>query len=71
MAAIEEFDSFKFMLIVLFVIFMLILFLAMITYNVLYGRKKYKVKIATCSPDTPSEKCIPKPTPIPPHNRLF
>ena len=63
--AITEYNPFKFMIILLFVIAMLVLFIVMITYNILYGNTTYDIQIQKCTPDNTSPQCIPKPTPLP------
>ena len=71
-----DFDPMVFMTLTIFIIFMLVGFITLISYNILDNNENrdYRFKIIGCNPesnmDPISGQCIPKPTPLP-ENRRF
>lgn len=69
-----DFDPMVFMTLTIFIIFMLVGFITLISYNILDNNENrdYRFKIIGCdaNSDPVSGKCIPKPTPLP-ENRRF
>jgi hypothetical protein len=66
----DSFDSFTFMMILLFVYLVLILFIFMLIYNNIHGTKKELVSALSSSKSnnnattTTCSNCIPSPTPL-------
>ena len=69
-----DFDPMVFMTLTIFIIFMLVGFITLISYNILDNNENrdYRFKIIGCdaNSNTVSGQCIPKPTPLP-ENRRF
>ena len=64
----DEYDSFTFMVIAIFVIFMLIIFMSLIAYNIQSKHRPVNNKFNSGNPinnvQPTISKCIPKPTPL-------
>jgi len=71
----DEYDSFTFMVIVLFVIFMLIIFMSLIAYNIQSKPRPVNNKFNSQNPNNNVQptisKCIPKPTPLPLNQQFY
>ena len=67
-----DFDPMVFMTLTIFIIFMLVGFITLISYNILDNNENrdYRFKIIGCNANSVSGQCIPKPTPLP-ENRRF